>query len=73
MTQPYYNSYAPSGTAYSGYSSGGTYQTAGSTTERTYFSLNGKLVRSYKVRNYRVRDDLLGIALDHHLDNQLID
>jgi hypothetical protein len=51
--QPYYTSYAPSGaTAYSNYSPG-TYQTAGSPTERTYFSLNGKLVRSYKVRNYR--------------------
>jgi hypothetical protein len=54
MSQPYYTSYAPSGTTYSGYSSG-AYQAAGPTTERTYFSLNGKLVRSYKVRSYRVR------------------
>jgi hypothetical protein len=52
MSQPYYTSYAPSGTTYSGYSSG-AYQAAGPTTERTYFSLNGKLVRSYKVRSYR--------------------
>ena len=61
MTQPYYASYAPSGTTYSSYSSTpGAYQTTttGSPTDRTYFSLNGKLVRSYKVRSYRVR--LLG-------------
>lgn len=67
MSQPYYaTSYAPSGaTSYSGYSSGTAYQTttAAVTTERTYFSLNGKLVRSYKVRSYRVR--LLG-GLGHH-------
>jgi len=56
MSQPYYaTSYAPSGaTSYSGYSTG-AYQAPGSATERTYFSLNGKLVRSYKVRSYRVR------------------
>jgi hypothetical protein len=55
MSQPYYTSYAPSGaTSYSGYSST-AYQTPSTTTERTYFSLNGKLVRSYKVRSYRVR------------------
>jgi hypothetical protein len=60
ISQPYYSyapSYAPS-TAYTnysnvGYSSGG-YNT-GAVSERTYFSLNGKLVRSYKIRNYRVR------------------
>lgn len=70
MSQPYYSSYAPSGaTTYSSYSSGaGAYQT-GSATQRTYFSLNGKLVRSSKVRSYRV-------CLFHHshyLDNHLID
>jgi hypothetical protein len=58
MSQPYYTTYAPSGaTSYSGYSSA-AYQTTGSPTERTYFSLNGKLVRSYKVRSYRVRVSL---------------
>lgn len=74
MSQPYYASYAPSGaTSYSGYSTG-AYQTSASPTERTYFSLNGKLVRSYKVRSYRVR------RLEHHhhstpppRDNHLID
>lgn len=55
MTQPYYTSYAPSGATYSSGYSSGAYQTTGSTSERTYFSLNGKLVRSYKVRSYRVR------------------
>ena len=78
MSQPYYpSSYAPSGAAYSSYSSG-AYQTAGPTTERTYFSLNGKLVRSYKVRGYRVRRSFAGIApllllLFLRLDNHLID
>ena len=75
MSQPYYASYAPSGaTSYSGYSTG-AYQTTASPTERTYFSLNGKLVRSYKVRSYRVR------RLEHYhhsttpppRDNHLID
>jgi hypothetical protein len=71
MSQPYYTtSYAPSGaTAYSSYSSG-AYQ-AGPTTQRTYFSLDGKLVRSSKVRSYRVC--LLVIAPPHHFDNHLID
>jgi len=51
MSQPYYPSYAPSNATYSSYASG-AYQTPGATTERTYFSYNGKLVRSYKVRSY---------------------
>lgn len=56
MSQPYYTSYAPSGATYtSGYSSSGAAYPSGPATERTYFSLNGKLVRSYKVRSYRVR------------------
>jgi len=60
MSQPYYTSYTPSAAysnysyapsaAYSNYSSG--YNT-GVPSDRTYFSLNGKLVRSYKVRSYR--------------------
>src|SRR6266576_2017754 len=72
MSQPYYPSYAPSGATgtYSNYSSG-AYQTAGPTTERTYFSLNGKLVRSYKVRSYRVRS--FGHRPTTNLDNHLID
>ena len=61
MSQPYYSSYTPSAAysnysyapsaAYSNYSSG---YNNGVPSERTYFSLNGKLVRSYKIRSYRV-------------------
>ena len=55
MTQSYY-SYAPS-TAYSTYSDG-RYTTgglhAGGLHENMYFSLNGKLIRSYKIRSYKV-------------------
>ena len=44
---------------YGGYSSYGGYGGGGSGTgvvsERIYFSLNGKLIRSYKIRSYRVR------------------
>jgi hypothetical protein len=51
-----YSGYAPSAT-YSTYSdarySSTAYNTGGST-ERTYFSYNGKLVRSYKIRSFRV-------------------
>lgn len=69
MSQPYYSytpsytpsaaysnySYAPSA-AYSGYSNYSTsgYNNTGNPSEQTYFSLDGKLVRSYKVRSYRV-------------------
>ncbi len=52
MTQPYYTSYTPSAATYNSYSSG-AYQT-GANSERTYFSFNGKLIRSYKIRSYRV-------------------
>jgi hypothetical protein len=57
MQQGYYpTAYTPSATysnysGYSGYSSG-AYGT-GVPSERTYFSYNGKLVRSYKIRSYR--------------------
>ena len=59
MAQPYY-SYAPS-TAYttsyapyadSRYTSGTMH--SGGIQENMYFSLGGKLIRSYKVRNYKV-------------------
>jgi hypothetical protein len=73
--QPYYAyspsyspSYAPSA-AYTNYSGGG-YSSRGYNTsavsERTYFSLNGKLVRSYKIRNFRV--GVLGDRFCHLLD-----
>ena len=58
MAQSYY-SYAPSATystgtyANSGYTTG-SMQQAGGLHDIMYFSLNGKLIRSYKVRRYRV-------------------
>jgi hypothetical protein len=60
IMQSYYpygaTAYTPSAT-YSNYSDGRYSSTAyntGGSTERTYFSFNGKLVRSYKIRSYRV-------------------
>jgi len=54
MTQPYY-AYTPSATTYSSYSSGAYPAGSGtsSRSERTYFSYNGKLIRSYKIRSYK--------------------
>src|SRR5258707_1847943 len=53
-----YYPYAAS-SPYGGYSSYGGYGGGGSGTgvvsERIYFSLNGKLIRSYKIRSYRGR------------------
>jgi len=59
MARSYYSSYAPS-TAYTTpyatyaddrYTTGGLH--SGGVHENMYFSLNGKLIRSYKVRNYK--------------------
>jgi len=59
-TRSYYSSYAPSNpySAYtdatSNYYSGlGSMTGGGTVSERIYFSLNGKLIRSYKIRNHR--------------------
>ena len=56
-----YSAYAAS-SPYSTYAASNPYSTYGDSTmtggtvsQRIYFSLNGKLIRSYKIRNYRVR------------------
>ncbi|KAI9452446.1 hypothetical protein F5148DRAFT_1289604 [Russula earlei] len=69
-----YYSYAPS-SPFSVYATDDWYsrsmQTGGVVSERVYYSLNGKLIRSYKIRNYRraqkhvldlFPDILLGVA-----------
>lgn len=55
----YATSYAPSyaTSGYSAYTDGSYYSQqlpSGQVSERMYFNLNGKLIRSYKIRNYRV-------------------
>lgn len=61
-TRSYYSSYGASSpySAYSAYTDPSTdwysrSMTGGTVSQRIYFSLNGKLIRSYKIRNYRVR------------------
>ena len=57
MAQSYY-SYAPSATYSTGTYADSRYTTgsmqAGGLRENMYFSLNGKLIRSYKVRSFKV-------------------
>jgi hypothetical protein len=52
-----YSSYAPSGIPVSTYANS-YYSTqdipTGQVSDRMYFNLNGKLVRAYKIRSYRV-------------------
>jgi hypothetical protein len=52
MPQPYYAS-APSNATYNSYTTSAGAYTGPNSEKRTYFSLNGKLVRSHKVRSYR--------------------
>lgn len=57
-----YGAYAVS-SPYSAYAASSPYSTytdasmtgGGTVSQRIYFSFNGKLIRSYKIRNYRVR------------------
>ncbi|KAI0290903.1 hypothetical protein BC826DRAFT_518704 [Russula brevipes] len=56
MTRSYYSYAAPSAASYSVYGGDDVYSRSlqpGVVSERMYFSLNGKLIRSYKIRSYR--------------------
>jgi hypothetical protein len=69
MPQPYYTS-TPSNATYNSYTTSAGGYTGPNSEKRTYFSLNGKLVRSHKVRSYRVRP--FGYRSTTTFDNHLI-